>query len=77
MEKYTLQIQFDNVEALKHFAQWLDGQGEQDYWVWMECREQEEKGEITALKFKYQVNSQATDGNYIFTKCGRLDNKRK
>jgi len=31
-EKKTLSIEFDNEEALEHFASWLCGQGEQDYW---------------------------------------------
>jgi hypothetical protein len=33
---------------------WLSGQGEQDYWLWMEYREQKEPdGDITALDFKH------------------------
>lgn len=51
MNKLT--IEFCNQETLKHFAIWLSGQGEQNYWDWMECREAEESGDITALKFIY------------------------
>lgn len=63
---HELVISFDNKKALKHFKSWLDGQGEQDYWNWMECRESEESGPITAVKFNYH------SGDQITTECGRL-----
>lgn len=69
-KKSTLQIHFDNPEALKHFKVWLCEQGEQDYWIWMEERETEEEGNITAVKFSYPNKR-----NEIDTVCGRLDNK--
>lgn len=51
-----LTITFDNPQAAEHFQSWLCGQGEQDYWMWMECREQEEDGNITALNFDYDFH---------------------
>ncbi len=62
-------IHFGNKAAAKHFMSWLDGQGEQDYWTWMECREGEESGDITAVNFKYGDNLE------IEAVCGRLDAK--
>ena len=85
-EKTKLVIEFDSPEAREHFASWLCGAGEQDYWGWMECREQEEKGDITATQFHYhgeEDKSLAVDdpkryGEFmadgiIRTTCGRLD----
>lgn len=63
-----VEINFDNEKAAKHFISWLDGQGEQDYWIWMDCRESEEEGNITAVRFTYK-------GLQVDTKCGRLDTK--
>ena len=74
--KHKLTIEFDNDEALKHFAHWLCGQGEQDYWIWMEEREQEEKGDITACRFEYFNAKTGPDflSDYtIRTRCGRMD----
>lgn len=62
-----LTIRFDNRKAAMHFKAWLAGQGEQDYWIWMECREQEEDGPITATRFDC-----SSDEPVIGTKCGRL-----
>ena len=56
-KKVKLTMEFDNQEALSHFASWLCGAGEQDYWQWMECREgeleEEDDIDITALSFHY------------------------
>lgn len=49
----TVKIQFDNEVAARHFLRWLCGQGEQDYWMWMEGIEETEKGDITATRFDY------------------------
>ena len=46
-------IRFGSDAAAKHFALWLCGQGEQQYWDWMRYREQEEPGPITAVSFDY------------------------
>jgi hypothetical protein len=73
-EKVKLTIEFDSDAAAKHFASWLDGQGEQDYWIWMECREQKESGNITALSFNWDYKNFSPE-NLIRTKCGRLDAK--
>lgn len=48
-----LVIKFDNQKALQHFASWLSGSGEQDYWIWMECQEDKEPGNITVREFHY------------------------
>lgn len=68
----TLKINFENQKALEHFAAWLSGSGEQDYWEWMEYREKEEEGDITAVDFDYHV-AEFLSENTIFTECGRLD----
>jgi hypothetical protein len=56
-EKVKLTIEFDNQEAAHHFAIWLCESGEQEYWQWMEAREEDdEPGEgedITATSFHY------------------------
>lgn len=77
--KKTLSIEFDNNEALEHFAHWLCGQGEQDYWQWMEYREQEDEGDITVVKFDYHcgkggggIKSFVKDKT-IRTQAGRMD----
>lgn len=46
-------IKFDTEEAAMHFAEWLCGSGEQEYWNWMRYREDEESGNITVLEFDY------------------------
>lgn len=82
--KKTLTIEFDNEKALKHFATWLAESGEQDYWTWMEYREQEEpSGNITVTHFDYHqedTSKAKTDperykefmaDNTIRTTCGR------
>lgn len=79
--KTTIKIEFDSPEAARHFATWLCESGEQDYWLWMEYREQEENGPITATDFDYhnahEVNGKKMYGkfmkdNTIRTTCGRL-----
>lgn len=51
----TLKIEVTgDAKAAEHFMQWLCGQGEQDYWLWMECREMEEPGDITVTRFNYK-----------------------
>jgi len=79
MAKKTLSIEFDNDEALQHFALWLCEQGEQDYWQWMEYREQEETGDITGIQFDYHggnkfggIKDFILDGT-IRVKSGRMD----
>lgn len=62
-----VEINFENEAAAKHFARWLCGQGEQDYWIWMEEREFEESGNITAKSFDYDY-----ENNVINTRCGRI-----
>lgn len=64
----TLVLKFENQRAANHFKHWLCGQGEQEYWQWMEYREQEEPGPITGINFDYH-----TDTDEILVKCGRND----
>ncbi len=72
-DKKQVLIEFDNAEAAKHFASWLCESGEQSYWLWMEYREQEDEGDITAVEFDYHTTPNKTfNPNYIKTKCGRL-----
>lgn len=60
-----LVFEFDSPEAANHFKHWLCGAGEQDYWNWMEYREEEEDGDITGRDFDYW------NGELIKVKCGR------
>lgn len=73
-DKHVLKIEFDNEEALQHFASWLCGAGEQDYWEWMRCREGEKNGPITATNFNYHdgPDLKFMADNTIETTCGRL-----
>lgn len=79
-------IRFANPRAASHFAEWLCGSGEQQYWNWMEYREQEEDGDITAVSFHYHGEEDETKAendpkrygkfmgdNIIRTSVGRLD----
>jgi len=80
-EKVTIKIEFDNPEAAHHFASWLCESGEQQYWNWMEVREGEENGPITAKSFNYW-NAKTVDGEEVYgdfledmtirTECGRM-----
>lgn len=72
----TLKIEFKNEAAANNFALWLCGQGEQDYWDWMEYREEKEEGDITATRFHYHGPSgqdQFLSDSTIRTTVGRLD----
>lgn len=82
----TLQIKFANEAAAAHFALWLCESGEQQYWDWMEYRESEEEGDITATSFHYHGEEDETKArndperygefmcdNTIRTTTGRLD----
>ena len=86
----TLKINFDNEKAAEHFGTWLCEQGEQNYWLWMEYREKEEKGDITATNFIYHSpqntqyplndkrryeNSKFLNNFTIYTQCGRFDKR--
>lgn len=80
-----LVIRFASAKAARHFALWLCESGEQGYWQWMECREREEPGNITARAFHYHGPEDRTkarndprrygeflcDG-VIRTTCGRV-----
>ena len=81
-----INFEFDNEAAAKHFCLWLCEQGEQDYWQWMEYREAEEKGDITATQFHYHGKEDITKdiddptryGQFLIddtvrTTCSRLD----
>lgn len=65
-------IEFSNEDAAHHFASWLCGSGEQQYWEWMRCREEDEDGPITALSFDYHKANGGKFGTKILTECGRL-----
>jgi hypothetical protein len=69
-DQHTVKIHLDNEAAAKHFLKWLCGSGEQKYWQWMECREEEEDGPITAVDFDYWTFDDELD---VVAECGRLD----
>lgn len=74
----TLEIEFSNTEALNHFKTWLCESGEQDYFMWMEVRESEEDGPISAIKFNYHngdgdtATEKFNASRKITTTCGRF-----
>lgn len=70
-----VEIDFANAEAAEHFVSWLCGSGEQQYWQWMEYREREEDGDITALIFDYHSANGKKFGTKVLTTCGRLDKR--
>jgi len=49
--------------------EWLSGQGEQDYWTWMDARELEDTKtkKLTVISFKPNFE----DG-VVHTECGRM-----
>ena len=61
----VLQIKFANEAAAAHFALWLCEGGEQDYWDWMEYREREEEGDITAIELIIMVKKIKLKTNQI------------
>lgn len=73
--KHQLVMDFDNEDALKHFALWLCEAGEQDYWEWMKARELEQGGHITAVQFHYHEGGSFIANNKITAECGRLDSE--
>jgi len=75
-KKVTVEIEFDDDVVANHFLQWLSGSGEQEYWQWMECREEREKGKITAVAFDYHTpNGSKKFGPRVSTTSGRLDDE--
>jgi len=46
----NLTISFPTQKSLEAFAHWLDGQGEQDYWNWMEEQDPME-GETVSFQY--------------------------
>jgi hypothetical protein len=66
---FEVKFKFATEEAARHFMSHMcDGCGEQDYWQYMEHREKELPGNITAVDFKYNF-----DTMIIETTLGRLD----
>ncbi len=74
MSKKEVKFVFDNEETAEHFISWLCGSGEQQYWQWMECREEDEDGDITVTDFDYWGGTKDGDefGKHdIICKSGR------
>lgn len=46
----VLEIKFKSVEHLENFMKWLDGSGEQDYFIWTE----ENMPEVPDIKYDYK-----------------------
>ena len=73
-------IKFDRLEAADHFVTWMCEAGEQDYWNWMEYRQQESSNpSMTATTFEYPGGlvdghwPQDGDGNIVVgTELGRV-----
>lgn len=71
-KKHNVTFSFDSDEARDHFVSWLSGSGEQQYWEWMDMRESEQDGDITALRFRYGWPSPDYT-KPIVAECGRMD----
>lgn len=80
-----LVIKFASQLALQHFAIWMCESGEQQYWNWMEVREEEDDRDITAVGLEYHGEEDKTKSiddierygefmcdNTIRTKLGRV-----
>ena len=74
-EKSLLTFEFDSPVVREHFAMWLCNCAEQDYWQYMEYREQEYDGNITAVSFDYhgtdRKNPMFLADNIVRTVSGR------
>ena len=69
-------IDYGSDKVVDHFIQWLSGAGEQEYWMWMEARETEEQGSITALRFDYGDYKPGPKGDWNMTATtGRLNSQ--
>ncbi len=69
-----VEIDFANDEAADHFLSWLCNSGEQEYWMYMKYREEDdEDGDITALSFDYHKPNGGKFGPKVTTNCGRMD----
>jgi len=61
-------LQFETEAAARYFREWLCESGEQDYWQYMEAREDDDpEDDITGLEFDYHHRS-----GLIPVKCGRF-----
>ena len=67
-------FEFKTDEARKAFLVWLCESGEQEYWMWMEAREQESAKTKTVLDFNYgNLHKKSKDDMIVQCKEGRLD----
>lgn len=55
----TATISFPSEEAARNFLHWLDGQGEQDYWVWGDHQSDPEN---YVKKFTYDFKGLKAEG---------------
>lgn len=72
----TITFEFSNPEAAHHFLIWMSESGEQEYWNWMQYREEndEPEGDITAVELDYwSLNEGETFGPRVQMVCGRFD----
>lgn len=76
MARVKAEITFASATARDHFLKWLCDSGEQQYWQWMEYREEEEDGPITATTFDYHTPNEGRFGPKVSTTCGCIDERR-
>lgn len=76
IEENDLVIKFSNPKAARYFALWLCESGEQDYWNWMEYREEKESGDITATTFHYHNSGKFMKDNTICSTSGRVSDRK-
>jgi hypothetical protein len=47
-------FEFETEDQADEFVSWLCGQGEQDYWTWMECNQETQEH---AVSFDYHTSA--------------------
>ena len=68
----TIKIKFANEKAALGFASWLCEMGEQEYWEYQKCREEDEEGDITAIMFDYHGPEDKTKKLTATTRYGKF-----
>ena len=53
-------VEFEDSATAEHFMSWMDGQGEQDYWMWMDGADV--GGKHTAKYFAYDFKKREIVG---------------
>jgi len=69
-KKTVLKIEFDNEELMDSFCSWLSGHAEQDYWLCMQERSDDNSDYVTEFKY-HDKNDKWLGDKTIRTTSGR------